>query len=203
MLLAGARVGQLVNVVGTTDVLALCTDKPKPKSGLLTRALGVGKRWVSVGTIGSAGSSLLWARQQLFADWSDQRFFSLVNRLAKEKPVETVTFDPYLAGDRCNVEQRRAAFHGITLATTRQQMLAAIIDALARASAERLKLLASTGTRMDRNVLISGGGGGALAQIMHRDWPGKWNFRVEIEATLRGLGELATAPLPYSAGRHS
>ena len=27
--------------------------------------------------------------------------------------------------------------------------------------------------------------------ILHRDWPGKWNFHVEKEATLRGLVHLA------------
>lgn len=195
VVLAGSRVGQLVNTVGTTDVLALCTDKPKPHPRLLTRALGVGKRWVSVGTIGAAGSSLLWAREQFFRDWSDQRFFKLVNKISREKSEGMVTFDPYLAGDRCSVEQRKAAFNGLTLSTTREQMLAAIVQALSRASAERFELLRWTGTPINRNVLISGGGGGALAELMHRDWPGKWTFKVEKDATLKGLEKLATETL--------
>ena len=39
MLLADANVGQIVNVIGSTDVLALCTDHPRPNEKLLTRAL--------------------------------------------------------------------------------------------------------------------------------------------------------------------
>jgi sugar (pentulose or hexulose) kinase len=66
MVLAGARVGQLVNVSGSTDVLGLCVSKPVPHERLLTRALGVGKRWMSVGTIAAAGSALEWARRELF-----------------------------------------------------------------------------------------------------------------------------------------
>ena len=193
MMLAGARVGQMVNVVGSTDVLALCTDKPRQHERLLLRGLGVGRKWVSVGTIAAAGTSLTWARQQLFADLSERSFFKLVSELAKrgQDARGTVQFDPYLSGDRCSVEQRQGGFSGLTLSTTREHMLAAIVDALARASAARLDLLRKTGTRMSRAVLISGGGDGALAQIMHRDWPGGWRFKTESQATLRGLAVLA------------
>jgi xylulokinase len=192
ILLAGGRPGQLVNVVGTTDVLALCTDHPKPHEQLLTRALGTGRKWLSVGTIAAAGASLVWARQQLFADLSESQFFRLVTKLSKDRESRAdVRFDPYLAGDRCAVEQKQAAFSGLTLSSTREQMLSAIVEALARASADRIELLQSTGTRIRRDVLISGGGGGALADLMHRDWRGKWTFRVEPEATLRGVAMLA------------
>jgi sugar (pentulose or hexulose) kinase len=46
----------------------------------------------------------------------------------------------------------------VTLGTSREDILAAMIDGLARASAERLELLRSVG-RMGRNVLVSGGSG--------------------------------------------
>jgi hypothetical protein len=104
-----------------------------------------------------------------------------------------VRFEPYLAGQRTSVEQRQGEFHGLTLATTRQQMLAAIVESLARVSAERIEILQSTGTRMLRKVMISGGGD-ALGKIMHRDWPGKWKYWSEEEATLRGLAKLVPSP---------
>lgn len=188
MLLAGAKPGTMVNVVGTTDVLALCTDHPKPHEKLLTRALGVGGRWVSVGTIAAAGSSLDWTRKQFFSELSEKEFFSLVKQA--QEPGN-VTFEPYLAGDRCAVEQRHATLSGLGLDSTRENVLAAVVDALARASAERIELLQATGTKINHQVMISGGGNGELARIMHRNWPGKWKFRVEEEATMRGLAKLA------------
>jgi xylulokinase len=192
MLLAGAAPGQMVNVVGTTDVLALCTKHPKPHERLLTRALGVGRTRTSVGTIASAGSSLEWARQTLFSEMSAKRFHRLVDEMGTRSGAGIgVRFDPYLAGDRCSVEQRRATLHELTLSTTRDDILAAIIDALARSSAERIQLLRGNGTPIRRRVMISGGGGGALATIMHRDWPAEWSFYVEDEATMRGLARLA------------
>ncbi len=187
MLLAGARPGQLVNVCGSTDVLALCTDRPRPHERLLTRALGVGRLWLSVGTIASAGSSLLWAKEQLFRDLSLDQYFKLQARLAAKPDAGGVTFDPYLAGERAGVEQRRGAFTGMTLSTTREHLLSAIIESLARASAARLPLLRSGGIRLRREVCVTGGG---LSKVLHRDWPGKWTFRSESEATLRGLAVL-------------
>ncbi len=129
--LAGARPGQLVNVAGSTDVLALITDKPKPHEQLLTRALGVGKRWMSVGTNAAAGSALNWAREQFFKDLPLDAFRKLMGKLAA-RPVESdVVFEPYLAGDRTSLEQRRGGFEGLTLSTTREEMLGAVIESLA------------------------------------------------------------------------
>ena len=108
MLLAGARPGQLLNSSGSTDVLALCTDRPRPHERLLTRALGVGRLWLSVSTIAAAGSSLTWVQQQLFPDLSQARVHV---RCVATRPTadaeSSVTFEPYLAGDRMSIEQRR------------------------------------------------------------------------------------------------
>ena len=57
-------------------------------------------------------------------------------------------------------------------------------------SAQRVKLLKSVNGRIDRRVMLSGGVVEGLGDILHRDWDGKWTFRVEEEASLRGLGKL-------------
>lgn len=196
MLLAGTRPGQLLNVCGSTDVLALCTERPRPHERLLTRALGVNRtRWVSVSTVAAAGSSLRWARRQLFRELTEARFRALVQRLARARDPDGtarggIAFEPYLAGDRASINQPRAAFNGLTLATTREQMLHAVIDALAKASADRLDLLGELGVRIGRSVVVSGGINDRLDGVFQRDWPGRWRFRPETEASLRGLGRL-------------
>ncbi len=190
-MLAGGEPGKLVNVAGSTDVLALITDDPRPHEHLLTRALGVGKRWMSVGTLAAAGSALNWAKGQFFPDYSVVRFRKLMGKLASKGDTGGVGFEPYLAGDRTSLEQRQGAFTGLTLATTREQMLGAIIESLAGSSATRLKLLQKVNAvRMSHDVMLTGGVGGGLDKVLHRDWPGEWRFEVEEEATLRGLGKL-------------
>jgi len=191
MLLTGAKIGQLFNVVGSTDVLALCTDKPKPHPRLLTRALGVQGKWLQVSTLAAAGSAIYWARTQFFPEIAVKEFPALLHDLSSQGAAasESVRFEPYLAGERVNIDQRQGAFTGLTLATTRTHMLSAIIESLTHASAERLPLLAATGTKMLRTVAVSGGSD-RLDQLMHRDWPGRWTYRAATDATMRGLGTL-------------
>jgi xylulokinase len=199
MLLAGARVGQLFNVIGSTDVLALCTDRPVPHENLLTRPLGIGRRWLSVSTLAAAGSALYWAKRELFADWTLPQFRRALARLSARGAAAAagVRFDPYLAGERTSLEQRRGAFANLTLASTREHLLAAIIEALAEASAARLKTLAINPVKPLRRVVVSGGAEDRLDRLMHRDWPGRWVFEPITEATLRGLGLMRARPAAH------
>jgi xylulokinase len=204
MLLAGANPGQLLNVCGSTDVLALCTDTPRPHEKLLTRALGISNRWMSVSTLAASASAIYWVKREFFYDWTMARFQKAVRRMGVRgkggHPLKragrrgetdlSVTFEPYLAGERTSIEQRRGAFTNLTLATTREQMLQAVIESLVSASAARLALLDTGAVKISRKVVVSGGAGDRLDELFHRDWPGRWTFRAEDEATLRGLGRL-------------
>jgi xylulokinase len=199
-MLFGPRSGQLLNVTGSTDVLCLCTRHPRPHENLLTRALGIGRLWLSVGTLAAAGSAITWARDQFFRDLSTEDYYHLLANLArkskqKRKVDPTVIFQPYLAGERTSIEQKQASFSNLTLATTRQDMLMSIIDALAKASGARLELLKSRGVRIRPTVFVSGGAAGALHQVLYRDWPGQWRFKSETEASLRGLSRIAPHPI--------
>jgi xylulokinase len=191
MLLAGAEPGQLFNVCGSTDVLALCTDKPKPHEQLLTRALGIDGKFVMVGTLAAVASALYWARLQFFQEMSIEDFRKEMFRLAKKGPAAagTVVFHPYMAGERTSILQRQGGFDGLTLASTRENMLSAMIEGLIAASAARLPLLAASGTKILESVAVSGGAD-HLDRLMRRDWQGSWKFRSVTDATMRGLGTL-------------
>jgi xylulokinase len=195
MLLAGAQVGQLFNVCGSTDVLALCTDRPKPHKRLLTRALGLQGKWLQVSTLAAAASAIYWVRDQCFPGMPLNEFQDEFHRLSRVGPeaAGSVRFEPYLAGERTSLEQRHGAFTGLTLASTRTQMLAAVIEGLTRASAARLPLLAHCGTNLLHTVAVSGGSD-RLDQLLHRDWPGRWKFRAVTDATMRGLGTFTARP---------
>jgi len=139
-----------------------------------------------VGTIAAAGSALEWVHRALFSEMNLEAFFRLVRKCSKEK-IGECRFEPYLAGDRMSMEVRRGAFENLSLGTSREEMLVAVIDALAKASAERLRLLLSRGVRIKRRVVISGGTARELRNVLQRDWGEGWTFEYEDEATLRGL----------------
>ena len=189
ILLAGPRPGVLVHSAGSTDVLALCTDRPMPREGLLCRPLGTKGLWVSAATLSSGGSAIAWVRRMLFEAESNADFDAEC-QAALARPDTGVRFDPHLAGDRQSVDQPTGGFSGLTLATDRLDLLRAVLDALAESSAERMNRLLALGMAVEREVVLTGGLD-FLGEVLHRDWPGAdWRFRAEEEATLRGLGGL-------------
>ena len=182
--------GTLSVVLGTSGVVfaALPQFTADPEARLHVFCHAAPGLWEAMGVMLSAAGSLRWFRDALAPGTS---YDDLTAEAETEEPgAGGVTFLPYLAGERTSVEQRQAAFTGLTLSSTREQMLAAVVEALAEASAARLKLFSELGIPMLRRVMLTGGAQGGLADLLHRDWPGRWTFYVEKEATLRGLGQL-------------
>ena len=191
LLLAGPEPGRVLNVVGSTDVLAVVTDRARPFDGLLTRALGVGRRWLSVGTVAAAGSALDWARRTLYGDLTPEAFYKHVAAVSRRPNGPRVTFDARLAGSRTAVEPVRATVGGLSLATDRDAILAGLLDSLAAQSAARFDLFRRAKVPFDRHAYSTGGGDGTLARVLRRDWPGEWRFKTLNEATLAGAWRLA------------
>ena len=196
--LLGAKNRTLFNVSGSTDVLALCVDEPRPHEQLLTRALGTGRKWMAVSTIASVGTTLSWLHETLFAEMSQRSFYSLVAQKFNV-PASSVRFEPYLAGDRMSIDQKQGGFTGLSLSTSRESMLTAALDSLARHSAARIPLLQQVYGKISRDVAVGGGVGESIAAILHRDWTANWRFKVHSEATLRGLYALAERAISVSA----
>jgi hypothetical protein len=47
------------------------------------------------------------------------------------------------------------------------------------------------GVRIRNQVILSGGAGASLGKVLRRDWPSRFKFEEQDEATLRGLAVLA------------
>jgi sugar (pentulose or hexulose) kinase len=195
MLATGAKVGQLLNVSGSTDVLALLVDRARPHPSLLTRPLGIGRRWLAVSTIAAAGSAIDWVWQTCFSELSTNAFYA---RLAKVASRQTpVTFDPHLAGSRVSIDERAGAITNLRLGHTRDDVLASLCQSLSQASAERLQLFKKQYRTLRPDVVMTGGVQAGLSKLLQRDWSayppaarGRWRFRSIEQATLRGLWAL-------------
>jgi sugar (pentulose or hexulose) kinase len=185
----GAVPGRVFNSIGTTDVLAVVTDRPRPHEKVLTRCLGVGRLWVSVNTIAAGGGALAWVHRNLFADLDKAAFFGLVKELAADPSPSPVRFEPYLAGDRLSLEPKTAGFTGLTLATGRREMLKAVLDAWAELNARGLERIAERADPLP-DVYVTGGGD-EIAGALHARWPGSWRFHYLDEAALLGMARLA------------
>lgn len=193
MLAAGAEIGQLTHVSGSTDVLALCTDRPFPSEQLLTRPLGIGQKWLSVGTISSAGTSLEWVRSTFYSELADHDAFHrhVEKVLGARKPTGHVKFINELAGSRTAMEARYGAIGKISLSTTRDEILRALVNDLAHESGLRMTRLGDLGVKPRKEIFCTGGVHERIAREIRREWPRRFSYRFEAEATSRGLWKLA------------
>jgi sugar (pentulose or hexulose) kinase len=190
MLLAGARPGQMVNVVGSTDVLAVAVDRFGPGADLLTRPLGVGRTWLAVSTLAAAGTAIDWLGRTCFSEMSAKRFHAHLAGILRSEPRGDVRFTSTLAGSRTSIDPVTGAIDNLTLATARDDLAAALLADLAGRSAARLSTLAARVPRLLRDVVTTGGGT-AVSHALRARWPKAFRFREERAATLRGLWVLA------------
>jgi xylulokinase len=191
------REGQLVHNSGSTDVLAMCVKDAVPMEGVLARPVGVGaafpERWLAVRTIAAAGSAVEWARRVMFSEVEERAWRRIVTQACGGLHDGTARCVPTFAGERASIVQRGgAAFEGVTLASCREEMLAAIVRGLVEQSAKSYAILAKI--RRPEKVVFAMGGAGALQHAMHRGWVGgnKRHVFRELEGdSLKGLVALA------------
>jgi xylulokinase len=132
VLAAGMEPGDLLHVVGTTQVLAALTDRPRPDARRLTRREGVGPLFLHVTHNPVGGAALEWLRELCFREQTADEFYQRTLPQARHRQTHVTLDPPYLGGDRLEIDAHRAAFRGLTLATDRLELLAAVLEAMAR-----------------------------------------------------------------------
>src|SRR5439155_10775625 len=75
LLAARLKPGELLHVVGTTQVLALLTERPEPNEKRLTRPLGVDSWFMQVTHNPVGGVALDWIRELCFREQNSEQFF--------------------------------------------------------------------------------------------------------------------------------
>ncbi len=164
MLAAEMVPGDLLHVVGTTQVLSAFVDKPVPSPRRLTRCFGVGSRFLQVTHNPVGGAALDWIHQLCFREQSKEEFFGNTIREARGSAGRVALDPPFLGGDRLEIEAHRAAFRDLELTTDRLDLLAALLDAMVRRHYEALANLGQ-GTNF-RRIFLTGGGADTLRQLI-------------------------------------
>jgi xylulokinase len=186
MLAANMRPGDLLHVVGTTQVLAALTDRPVPAANRLTRLLGVGDSFIHVTHNPVGGGALSWLRELCFRDQDDHEFYGRLIALAGSRQTEAVLDPPFLGGDRLEIEAGRAAFRELTLATDRLDLLAALLTAMRRGHESALQALGLKSPI--QRVFLTGGGADVVRTLI----PAYKSTPVQMleEGSLRGVARL-------------
>ena len=132
------RDGDICESTGTTDVLTVCTQIPAFRQEYINRCHVVPGAWLYQGAMSHIGSSLSWCRDTLCPD--------LVKSFPQANPYDVLTsrawesscaganglvFLPYMMGERSPVwdPYARGVFFGVTLSSTRDDMVRAVLEA--------------------------------------------------------------------------
>jgi xylulokinase len=143
--------------LGTSGVLfaplADATPEPRGRAHLFAHADG---GFFLLGVTLSAGGSLRWFRDTFAPDVSFDRL--MAEAAAAQPGAAGVTFLPYLAGERTPHlnPDLRGSLHGLTLASSRGDVVRAILEGVAFALADAQAVMANVAR--PRRYLLTGGG---------------------------------------------
>ncbi len=197
MLAAGMKPGDLLHIVGTTQVLAAFADPPRPHPRRLVRPLGVGDDFIHVthNPVGGAALDWLFDLCYLGHDQSDEArqtarhlFYDqmvLGEGMQRDTKVE---MDPlFLGGDRLEIEEKTAAFRNLTLDAKLPDLVAAVLHGMRRGHSEAL---ANLGLGQSwRRIFLTGGGADVVQRLQLAEYAG-----VEVHAlreeSVRGVARL-------------
>lgn len=188
MLAADIQPGDLLHIVGTTQVVANLTDQPVPDARRITRRHGTGPLFLQAAHNPVGGVALDWLHQLCFREQSADEFFGRTIAQARERPTRVTLDPPFLGGDRLEIEAHRAAFRDLTLTTDRLDLLGAVLEALVRCHRAALQAL---NVSSPRRIFLTGGG----ADLVHRLIPEYTGTAVHVleEGSLRGVARLFNA----------
>ncbi len=187
--------GDLLNTSGTVDILVLCLEKPLVSREHLLRTHAYPGKWLAMRTVGAGGGSLEWYRKNFCRDLSKEDFYSdYLNDLLENGPRPSASFLPFLSGNRHQVGHRTASFEGLTLNTTREEMLLALLHGIVSFQFEALD-------RWEKDVKLSttihhvGGGAKSGYTAFKQKMLTNYKLVMQGETTLTGAAKLALETL--------
>ena len=149
--------GQGILSLGTSGVIFVVSDdyRSNPANGVHSFCHALPDRWHLMSVMLSAAGCLDWLAQLTGA--ADVP--TLLTEAEKAQPQESLYFLPYLNGERTphNNPTASGVFFGMTGATTRAQLILAVLEGVAMGLNDGLEALNATGITINEMTLIGGG----------------------------------------------
>lgn len=184
------RAGRIMNTAGSSDMVSILVDKPVTNPGYYLRNAALPGIWQIYATT-AGGFGIDWFHEQFCREMDRDTFNNeyLPGCIERFVADGEVSFDPYLTGDRQSLEKRTAAWHGLTLAATRDEMLAAMLKSMNRVLYDVTELAAKV-VPMDKVIKLTGGlSTPAFIKLKEREFPG-FSFEVVDNCSVLGNVEL-------------
>ncbi|WP_240759629.1 xylulokinase [Lichenicoccus roseus] len=144
--------------LGTSAQLFVTTDRYRPavEAGVQSFAHALPDRWFQAGAVLNGASALAWATR-LFGEADPAAL--LAEAEARPAGPGRLLFLPYLTGERCphNDPYARGVLFGLTPASSRAEIVQAVLEGVACSLADALACLARAGTVIEEAAIVGGG----------------------------------------------
>ena len=188
------------NIISGTDIANVCTDRPVASRDFNVRAHVLPGRWLTFFVLNTGGAALDWFWRSFCREMSADDFYgdylpaTLTSFLADAhlgaRDDGLPRYIPYLSGSRYAVEPQTASYSGISLGTSRDDLLLGMVKGNLRYLGDHLAHV-QTLIRVNQRVGISGGAArieGMLAA--RRRWTGDFDYSFQDQSSLLGAAML-------------
>jgi len=194
-----------INIMsGTCDIANVCTDRPIASPNFNVRCHVVPGRWLTFFVLNAGGEALDWFRRVACSELGDDEFYAeYVPRVLDAflrgpdpdaREAELPEYVPYLGGSRYSLEPLKAGLSGLTLETTREDLLLSLVRGNATYLGGHLREVAEL-VDIGRRVGISGGGAKIRGMVeARRRWTGEYEYVFQDQSSLLGaaiLGQIS------------
>lgn len=187
--------GDLMNTTGTVESMVLCTDHPLIDRAHLLRTHAYSNRWLAMKVVGAGGGSIEWFRRTLCKELSREVFYNeYFPEVLKETTPPDARFQPYLSGDRHSIRQKTGAFTGLSLSTSREELLLSLARGIAASQIAALKKWRQELSLPDSIFHVGGGASQPYSEFKERLYK-DYKFINKGETTLKGAALLAFTAL--------
>lgn len=183
--------GDLLNTSGTVDILVLCLEKPLVSQRHLLRTHAYPGKWLAMRTVGAGGGSLEWFRRNFCRELKKEAFYSTyLKEVLEHRPPLRASFLPFLSGNRHQVGEATASFNNLTLDSTREEMLLALLDGIVSFQFEELDIWKDH-VSLSTTIKHVGGGATSSYTAFKQDKLTGFDLQMLGETALNGAAILA------------
>jgi xylulokinase len=170
---------QVFESCGTSDMVSFTCEEPQVVPEFTNRYHVVPGRWACNGVMSTPGAALQWFRDQLYlkSDSATQEdAYDAMSREAERSPpgAHGLIFLPYMMGERSPIwdPYARGVFFGLSLSTTRADMIRAILEGAAYGLRQMFELAQEKlGLCFEQVISVGGGAQNRLwAQVKADVW---------------------------------
>jgi xylulokinase len=190
-----------INIIsGTADIANVCTNRPIASRSFNVRCHVIPDRWLTFFVLNAGGEALDWFHRVFCNELDDEQFYGeylpqvlhafFADPDANAREAELPVYAPFLAGSRYSVERVKGTFEALTLETTRDDLLLAVIRGNMEYVGEHLRDVAGL-VKLSQKVGISGGGANVRGMLRARHrWTGPFDYVFQNQSSLLGAAML-------------